>query len=98
VQIKLWDKNTAQERLFKYRGLFRKGNGSQPPVSNIKISSVPAGEERAGQLQKSTISPAIFIFFSLLFISMKGMNVLGRVVKTERSHRPCFNSSKSVHH
>lgn len=41
-KIKLWDKNNAQERLFKHLGLFRKENSPQSPVSNIEVSFVSA--------------------------------------------------------
>ncbi|PTR14369.1 phage terminase small subunit [Nitrosospira sp. Nsp2] len=41
-KIKLWDKNSAQDRLFKHLGLFRKENSPQSSVSNIEISFVSA--------------------------------------------------------
>ncbi|WON72881.1 terminase small subunit [Nitrosospira sp. Is2] len=41
-KIKLWDKNSAQERLFKHLGLFRKENNPQSTASNIQISFVSA--------------------------------------------------------
>jgi phage terminase small subunit len=50
-KIKLWDKNSAQERLFKYLGLFRKENNTQSTVSNIGISFVSADERRIGLLE-----------------------------------------------
>ena len=45
-KIKLWDKNSAQERLFKHLGLFRKENNPQSSVSNIEISFMSAGGKR----------------------------------------------------
>jgi phage terminase small subunit len=39
-KIKLWDKNSAQERLFKHLRLFDKGNASQQVGRNIEISFV----------------------------------------------------------
>jgi phage terminase small subunit len=50
-KIKLGDKNSAQERLFKHLGLFRKENSSQPTVDNIKVSFVSAGGERTERLE-----------------------------------------------
>ncbi len=37
-KIKLWDKNSALERLFKCMGLFRKENGPKRPVRGIHIA------------------------------------------------------------
>jgi phage terminase small subunit len=50
-KIKLWDKNSAQERLFKHLGLFRKENSPQSTVSNIETSFVSAGGKGTGQLE-----------------------------------------------
>lgn len=42
-KIKVWDKNSAQERLCKHLGLFREDNGQKPAdVNMIEISFVPA--------------------------------------------------------
>ena len=46
-KIKLCDKNSAQERLFKHLGLFRKENSSQSTVSNLEVTFVSAGGESA---------------------------------------------------
>lgn len=44
-RIKLWDKNSAQERLFRHLGLFRKENAPQQPPRKIEIVFVsPEGE------------------------------------------------------
>jgi phage terminase small subunit len=50
-KIKLWDKNSAQERLFKHLGLFRKENSPQSTFSNIEVSFVSAGGKGTGQLE-----------------------------------------------
>jgi phage terminase small subunit len=52
-KIKLCDKNTAQERLFKHLGLFRKENSpqSQSTVSNIDVTFVSADGRRTGLLE-----------------------------------------------
>jgi phage terminase small subunit len=50
-KIKLWDKNTAQERLFKHLGLFRKENSPQSEVSNLTVTFVSADGKRTGQLE-----------------------------------------------
>jgi phage terminase small subunit len=50
-KIKLWDKNSAQERLFKYLGLFRKEKRTQSTVSNIGISFVSVDGQRTGLLE-----------------------------------------------
>lgn len=39
-KIRLWDKNVAQERLFKRLGLFRKDNGPEKSVKSIEVSFV----------------------------------------------------------
>lgn len=39
-KIKLWDKNSAQERLFKHLRLFDKDNSSQQRLHSIEISFV----------------------------------------------------------
>jgi phage terminase small subunit len=43
-KIKFGDKNSAQERLFKHLGLFRKENSPQSAVSNIDVSFVSQAE------------------------------------------------------
>jgi phage terminase small subunit len=50
-KIKLCDKNTAQERLFKHLGLFRKENSPRAAVSNIEVSFVSADGRRTGSLE-----------------------------------------------
>jgi phage terminase small subunit len=50
-KIKLWDKNNAQERLFKHLGLFRKENNPQSTVSNIEISFVSADGRRTSSME-----------------------------------------------
>jgi phage terminase small subunit len=50
-KIKLCDKNSAQERLFKHLGLFRKENSPQPVVSNIEVSFVSADGRRNDLLE-----------------------------------------------
>jgi len=42
-KIKLCDKNSAQERLFRHLGLFRKENCPQAAVSSIEVSFVSPG-------------------------------------------------------
>ncbi len=49
-KIKLCDKNSAQERLFKHLGLFRKGSSPESTVTNIEVSFVSAGGERTAWL------------------------------------------------
>lgn len=45
-KIKVWDKNSAQERLCKHLGLFREGNSQTPTGPNkIEISFVPAAKK-----------------------------------------------------
>lgn len=39
-KIKLWDKNSAQERLFKHLGLYRKENGPPSRVNEIRVTFV----------------------------------------------------------
>jgi phage terminase small subunit len=39
-KIKLWDKNSAQERLFKHLRLFDKSNNPQQAIRNIEITFV----------------------------------------------------------
>ncbi len=50
-KIKLGDKNSAQERLFKHLGLFRKENFPQSTVSNIQVSFVSSAGPRTDSLE-----------------------------------------------
>ncbi|PTR17201.1 phage terminase small subunit [Nitrosospira sp. Nsp2] len=50
-KIKLCDKNSAQERLFKHLGLFRKENSPQPTLSNIEVSFVSSDGRRTDSLE-----------------------------------------------
>ncbi|SFU57109.1 terminase small subunit [Nitrosospira multiformis] len=44
-RIKLWDKNSAQERLFRHLGLFRKENAPKQTLRKIEVAFVsPEGE------------------------------------------------------
>lgn len=45
-KIKLWDKNSAQERLFRHLRLFDKGNSSEQRLHNIKVSFVSASGQK----------------------------------------------------
>jgi phage terminase small subunit len=46
-KIKLWDKNSAQERLFKHLRLFDKSNNPQQAIRNIEVRFVsPEGSSR----------------------------------------------------
>ena len=51
-KIKLCDKNTAQERLFKHLGLFRKENGPQSAVRNLEVTFVSADGGRTEQSER----------------------------------------------
>ena len=50
-KIKLCDKNTAQERLFKHLGLFRKQSNPQSEVSNLTVTFVSADGRQSGLLE-----------------------------------------------
>ena len=41
-KIRLWDKNSAQDRLFRHLRLFDKENNSQQHISNIEVTFVSA--------------------------------------------------------
>jgi phage terminase small subunit len=44
-RIKFWDKNSAQERLFRHLGLFRKENAPRQPLRKMEIVFIsPEGE------------------------------------------------------
>lgn len=40
IEYKFWDKNAAQERLFKHKGLFKLDNEQQPPSQITRIELV----------------------------------------------------------
>jgi phage terminase small subunit len=52
-KIKLWDKNSAQERLFKHLRLFDKQNNPQQAISNIEIRFV-SPEVKGGNVKTET--------------------------------------------
>jgi phage terminase small subunit len=51
-KIRLCDKNSAQERLFKHLGLFRKESSPPSALSNIEVTFVSADGERTKQLER----------------------------------------------
>jgi phage terminase small subunit len=51
-KIKLWDKNSAQERLFKHLRMFDKLNNPQQPITNIAVRFVsPEDQSRCAKTE-----------------------------------------------